>query len=304
MHLTTALQIIQNGVITGLLYSLAALGFHLIYSSTNIFHVAHGATYTATPYILLAWTTALTYFMQTAGLHMVLPLAVVFTLISVSALSLLSEIVVFRPLYLAKVSPTVTFISSLGLYIALVNLIALLSGHETKVLNPYPNPSLAFGGVLITRIQLIQFLVSLVTIGLAFLIIRKTSLGRNIRALADNATLVSVLGIDVKKIRAWVFVLGGSLVGVAALLKAFDIGADLQSGLPIVLVAAVAVIIGGVKSLAGSVLGALLLGLTHNAATWFLSAEWQNALTFIFFVTVLIARGGGILTTPLRLEER
>jgi branched-chain amino acid transport system permease protein len=71
-----------------------------------------------------------------------------------------------------------------------------------------------------------------------------------------------------------------------------------------VITAAVAVIIGGLTTAWGAILGSLLLGLTHNVVAWTLSAEWQNAATFVFFVAILLVRKEGILAPQLRLEER
>lgn len=295
-----ALQILLNGLIAGLLYALIALGFSLIYNGTKVFHIAHGAIYTAAVYLFLAWTLVLGSSLTGWSLSV----ALLLTSISVCLLALLFEISVYRPLSVRRAPPLVTFISSLGLYIIIVNLIALFFGNETKILNPNIEPTITLGDAIVTRMQLIQLIVSSLIILLVFFLLKQTALGRNIRALSDNPILVSVLGINIKRIRFLVLMLGSLLAASASLLKAFDVGVDPHVGLSAVLTAAVAVIIGGANSHFGAVLGALLLGMTQNLVVWFLSAQWQDAMTFVVFILVLLARQDGLLATKLRLEER
>jgi len=295
-------QIILNGLIAGLLYSLVALGFSLIYSATRIFHVAHGAIYTAAAYFFLAGTLILSPIHVAAGLTF--PLVIAFTLASTSIFAAVSEVLVYRPLESRGASALVTFISSLGIYIVSVNLIAILFGNETKLLNPNNEIARTIGPVVVTRVQLIQIGVSVLAVLAVLFVIKATSLGRNIRALSDSPTLISVLGADPDKIRMLVFIVGSLLAASSALLKGLDVGVQPNVGLPIVLTATVAVIIGGVGSHVGAVLSALILGVTQNLVAGFFSAEWKDAVIFVLFIAVLVFRREGLLATQLRLEER
>lgn len=296
-------QILINGLITGLLYSLAALGFSLIYGGTRVFHLAHGAVYTAAAYLFLTWL--LLWKGATGGSGWVSYLAAGFlTLVSVSLLAALIEKAVYFPLFAREAPPLVNFISSLGLYIAAVNLIALCFGNEIKSLRPEGTPATYIGGVVITRVQTIQFVVPALVLLLALTVLRKTALGRNIRALSDNPTLASVFGLDPKKIRLSIVVMGSVLAAVASVLQALDVGMDPQMGLSVVLTAAVATIIGGANSFLSPVLAALFLGVAQNSAVWLISARWQDALTFVALMLILLARHEGVFAARLRTEER
>jgi branched-chain amino acid transport system permease protein len=296
------LQLIINGIIAGLIYSLVALGFYLIYKSTKIFNLAHGAIYTVTPYLFLAWA-ALFNLISPNGFDWLFAAEICLALLSVCALGVISEIIVFRPLDVLKASPAITFISSLGLYTVLINFVSLIFGNSTQTLNPLPQQVSDWGGIILTQMQFVQLVVSTVIVGVFFFFLHKLSLGRNIRALADNQILAGVLGLNVKNIRLQIFILGSLLAGIAALLKSFDVGADIQSGLNVVVTAAVAAIVGGGNSAFAVVVGSLFLGLTHNFVAWFFSAEWQNAATFVVLFAVLVFRPSGFLSTHLRLEE-
>jgi branched-chain amino acid transport system permease protein len=296
-------QVILNGLITGLLYGLVALGFSLIYSGTRIFHIAHGATYTIAAYLFLAGLS-LGGATPVKAHWAVLALITLAVLILVSVLSVFVEILVYRPLYRRTAAPLVALISSLGLYIVGVNLIALFFGNDTKIFDSSVQPTFAVGPTLITTIQIIQFGVAAFTILSVFVLLKRTSLGRNIRALCDNPQLLGVLGLNPQRIRLLVFVIGSLLAASSSLLRAFDVGTDPHAGLPVVLTAAVAVIIGGIDSHWGAVLGALLLGVTQAIVVWFFSAEWQDAVTFVAFILVLFVRREGIVAAQLRLEER
>ncbi|MBS1790502.1 MAG: branched-chain amino acid ABC transporter permease [Acidobacteria bacterium] len=291
------------GLIAGMLYSLVALGYSLIYNATKVFHIAHGAIYTAAAYLLLALSyAARSVFRSTGGLS--LAIIIILALLLSCLLGFLFEKVVYSALFKRKAPPLVTFISSLGLYIVTTNLITLLFGNDTKILESSIEPTIAVANTIITRIQAIQLFVSVVLISSVLFLLSRSSLGRQIRAISDNATLASLLGIDVKKTRLLVFALGSFLAASASLLRAFDIGIDPHAGLSVVLTAVVAVIIGGVNSNIGAVVGAMFLGITQNIVTWFFSAQWQDATTFFILILVLLIRREGIFATQLRLEER
>jgi branched-chain amino acid transport system permease protein len=224
--------------------------------------------------------------------------------VSISLLAASLERIVYFPLFARKASPLVNFISSLGVYIVIVNLIALFFGNEIKTLNPEVTPAANIGGVIITRMQMFQFVIPVFVLSLVFIMLRKTTLGRNIRALSDNPTLASVFGLDPKKIRLMIIIIGSALAAVASLLQALDVGIDPQMGLPVVLTAAVAAIVGGANSYVGALLAALFLGVAQNSAVWFISARWQDAITFIVLMFILLARQEGVFAARLRMEER
>ena len=119
------LQLLANGVAVGCTYALVALGLGLVYNTTGIFHIAHGAVYTASAYAFYSFSRGLGLetapsFLLGVGFGMLLGIGV--------------EAVLYWPFYRRRASLTVVFIASLGVYILLVNLVAMLYGNETKIL--------------------------------------------------------------------------------------------------------------------------------------------------------------------------
>lgn len=288
------IQLIINGIVNGFFYALVALGFSLIYSSTKIFHFAHGAVYT-----LSAYTTYL--FLHLIGVNYIVSVLSVL-LISVF-IGFILESFVYYPLYKKGASKSVFFISSLGAYILLVNLITLLFGNEPKILRPGVEVTYQIGSVILSKIQIIGVTITIFILIGAFVFLKKHKYGRAIRALCDNPTLVSILGINVRKIRLLVFGIGSFLAALAAMFSALDVGIEPYIGLPALLTGAVAVIIGGVGIFEGAIIGAFLLGLLQNILIWKLSTRWEEAITLLILIIFLLYRPQGILGKKGRLEE-
>jgi len=226
-------------------------------------------------------------------------LAVILT----AALGVAMEFAIYAPLARRRASPLVAFLSSLGLYVVLVNVIAVLFGNEQKILRPGAEKIFHFGPVIFTRVQLAQVIVALIVLPIFVLFLRHTIWGKVIRAVRDNQTLATVLGINVALVRISIFALGSALAGVVAVLTALDLGMDPQVGMPALLTAAVALIVGGVGTFEGPMVGGFLLGLLQSLMVWKFSARWTDALTFVVLIIVLVFRPSGIAGRRLRLEE-
>lgn len=291
-------QVIINGLIAGLIYALIALGFNLIYNATRIFHIAHGVVYTSAAYFFLLFSEIL-------GLSNPINqmTVIILSLVSAICLGISSEIFVYRFLRKSDSPLLVYFIASLGFYILVVNLIALSFGNETQILSAGISASISFGNIILTKVQLAEIIIAPVIIAGIIYLLNNTILGKVIRAMYDNQTLVQVLGFNLNKYRLLVIGLGSLLAAIAGLLVAFDVGIDPQVGLIAFLTAAVAVIIGGVNSVYGTIIGAIFLGLVQNIVIWFISAQWQDAVTFLILIIVLLIKKEGLVEIKLRLEE-
>jgi len=288
------LQLLANGLVTGCSYALVALGFALIYYTTRIFHFAHGAIYTLGAY----WLYTL-YNLWHLPLIPSCFLAAVLT----AGCGLLIEEFVYYPFSKKKATSMILMLVSLGIYIVIINLIAMIFGNETKIINPGIQPTYSIGNVILTQIQIITIVVFAVLYILLILLLNKTSLGRMIRAMRDNEVLVSVMGINSRHIRRLVFILGSFLAGAATILTGIDVGMDPNVGMNIILAGAVAVIIGGIGIFEGAVVGAFILGLLQSLAIWQWSARWVDMVTFFLLVTFLVFRPQGILGIRKRFEE-
>lgn len=288
-------QFIANGLCKGSIYALIAMGFGLIYTTTSVFHIAHGAVYTIAAYTL--------YYSLTI-LNVPFPIAFVLAILSSAALGILIELFVYRPLSERKASGAVLLISSLGIYIIVVNLIAMMLGNEKRILRPGVEETINLGNIILTRVQLAQIAISLLCVVIYWGFLRSSSLGRICRAVADDSALASVLGVKVEATRILVFAVGSLMAAIGSVLMALDVGFDPYIGFPAVLVSAVACIVGGLHRFIAPALGGVLLGLIQSMVVWQLSAKWENAVTFALLICFLLFRPQGLLGMRQRLEEK
>lgn len=287
-------QFIANGLCSGALYAIVALGFGLIYNTTNIFHFAHGAVYVASAYVFYFFLIMLNVNSTTA-----LIISLIFSML----FGILIDYSIYQPLSKKNISSAAFMISSFGVYLFTVNLIALLFGNETKVLNPGIEKTYTFGEIILTRIQIISFF-SFVVILVLYLIFRRTKFGKLIIAYSNNPKLIEVLGYNSNLIKTVIFAIGSILAGISANLSALDVGIDPNIGMNALLVAAVSVIIGGVKIFEGAIIGGILIGLLQSLVVYQFSARWMDATTFLLLIIFLLLRPQGILGKKIRIEEQ
>jgi branched-chain amino acid transport system permease protein len=286
------MQILVNGIITGLTIAVLALAFIVVYLPTQVFHVALGGIYVLVPFV--TW----------AGIQAKIPwsLSVLLAILTTLAVSLLCERFNHRPLERKGAGSGVHLVSSLGIYIILVQIVALIWGNETKVLRTGLDGVVKFGAIVLTNAQLGAAMISVVTLAIFYLWLHYSQLGLQFRALADNPKEFALRGYNVHRLRLLAFGISGLLGAVSSLLVAYDIGFDPNGGLSAVLLAVVAAIIGGRQSFLGPILGGILLGVIRSEVVWFLSARWQEAVTFLILALFLFLRPNGILGAKVRLE--
>ncbi|MFZ5926307.1 MAG: branched-chain amino acid ABC transporter permease [Acidobacteriota bacterium] len=292
---TLLFQLLVNGVINGCLYALVAVSYALIYNTTRVFHIAHGAAYTVGAYLCF-------YFLIRRGWP--LWAAMVAAILLCALLGALMEWLLYAPLFRRRSSLLVAFLSSLGFYTAAVNIVALAFGNETQVLRSGVAETITLGAVIVTKIQVAQALTAGMLLAALLLALHRSRWGRMIRAVRDNPVLASVMGINLFAVRTAVFAVGSSLAALAAILSALDVGMDPHIGMPALLTAAVALIIGGVGTFHGPVLGGLVLGLVQSLVVWQFSARWTDAVTFAVLILFLVFRPSGMLSRRQRLEEQ
>ena len=288
------MQILANGLIQGLLLSIISLGFALVYNSTGILHIAQGAVFAISPFLLLS-------FIQ-SGVG--IPIAIFLTLSISVILSMLFEFVNHWPLHRRWASDAIHLISSLGIYIVVIQIIAIICGNETKVLRAGIDVTYMLSDIIITRSQALGGIIALFSIMAFFLWLKKTDSGLKFMALSDNPTQLSLMGYDISRLRLLAFGLSGILTAAAAMLTAMDIGFDPHGGLSAVLLAIVATIVGGKGSFIGPVIGGMLLGIMRSQVVWHASARWQDAITFLVLVLFLFLMPQGIMGKKGRIETQ
>lgn len=292
------LQILVNSLISGMLLGLVAYGFKLIFHTCKVFHLAHGGIYTLAIYSF--YTTSMVIF---SGKTIGLLLGMVVAGAAVFLGALIMERWVYRPLFESKVNQMISLISSLGIYIIVVNLIAIFFGNETKIFNLSTYSIVNNSELILTNVQLIQALVA-ISIFACLYLVQKSEIFLKATAVAEKSELAGIIGININKVRNFVFVLGSLLAGIAGVLKAIDTGFDPQVGMSVTLSAAVVAILDASNTLKGVILAALGIALVQSLTEWFLSAQWKEGMTFFILIIVMMLQTEGILAYALRTEEK
>ena len=278
-------QFLINGFITGLLYSLLAIGFALVYNTTHIFHIAAAGIYVFAAYMF--WWFAVKLGMP---LFLASALAVLLTM----GLSLLSEVGVYRPLRKKRSSLSVIMIASIGLMTVIINLIAMVFGNETKVVDNEIHRTFQWGRVIVTTPQSYQIIVAVVAIVVFLVLLDRTRFGLKIRALSADETLFETLGYNKQRTFSVVFLASGLFIGLASCLTVYDVGMDPNMGMTVLINAMVAMIIGGTGRFGTCVIGGVTLGVLQSLTVFWFASNWQNAITFALLLIFLFLRPQGI----------
>jgi len=274
-----------NGVTTGAVYALIALGLTLIYGVLHIINFAHGAA-------LMVALYAVWFLKDRAGIdpYLALPLVVP----AMFALGYgLQRVVINRAGHGRDEN---ILLVTLGLAIVLENLALLLFKSDTRTIETaYTLTTVAIGPATIALTKLLAFAGALAAAAVLLWVVHRTDLGRAIRAVAKEKQGARLMGIDVEHVYAMSFGIGLACVGAAAcfLLPAYYVNPQVGSGF--VLVAFTIVVLGGMGSFAGALLGGLLIGVVESLGGLFLGESLGQIGIFAIFIAVLLFRPQGLL---------
>jgi branched-chain amino acid transport system permease protein len=294
------LQITINAIISGLLLAIVALGFNLIFNVTKVFHLAHGAMYVSAVY---AFYELNNFFKQIFPHGVSVTVSIILSLLLISVLIVIVEYLVYRPLYRKKVNSAISLISSLGVYLFVVNLITFFFGNESISLDNNYKIVVTNDYFKLTDIELMHLIISILLI-IVVILFSRTKFYTHIRAITDNYSVAEKFGINVQKTRIIALVAGTILVGVAGIMKGYEIAIEPNVGLTLVLTASVAVIIGGVTSLTGTIIACFVIAFIDNYSVKFMSAQWKDMLTYTLLIGVLIFYQQGLISVKQRIETR
>jgi branched-chain amino acid transport system permease protein len=285
------LQLLVNGLINGSHYALLGIGFGFIFAPTKITHFAYGPIYAIAAYAV--WTAATV---------LALPLALAIPIgIAVCALAgVASYLFLYRAFVERGSTPLVILIASLGLFIVIENLIGIVFGTDTKVIpNVEPNVIL-LGPVVFTSLQAAQVLSLAMVSSALYAFLTFTRYGKAVMAMTDNLEMARVVGIDTNRVSMVAFAIGSAISAVPAILILLKEGATPHMGFSAVFMGFVAMVVGGIGSLRGAVLGGLALGLIENAGMWKIPTEWQSVIAFVALFLVLVFKPTGLFGTRSR----
>jgi branched-chain amino acid transport system permease protein len=280
------MQICLNTLHSASVIALIAVGFALIFRVTRFFHFAHAILYTAGAYFVFAFKARIG-----SPTWLAIPLA----LSAAACAGCLVELLVYRPLRKKKASPLILLLASLGLYIVLQNVVSMAFGDNTKIIrSANVQASIRVLGTKIVPIQLTTVLLSLALLLGVTLVLRKTRIGQSIRAVASDAILADLTGIDSNRVILVVMGVGSFLAAAAGILVAMDVDMTPTMGLQPLMLAVVATIVGGIRSVWAIALASLLLASAQQLTAWQIGAQWQECVAFIILVTFLLVWPKGL----------
>jgi len=266
---------------------LLALSFELIYITTRFFHFAHAIVFTGGAYFAFLFKNYLGM-----PLWMVIPLAVGSSVV----VGCLIDLGVYKPLRKKKAPNLILLLASLGIYIVMQNVISMVFGDDTKSIRTGEiKEGINVFGARITPIQIVIIITSIILVTAVAVFLKKSKMGKAMRAVANDPEMAKISGIDSDRVILWTFAIGSALAGIAGILVALDVDMTPTMGMNALMMGVVAVIIGGVGSIPGVALGALLLGLAQHLGVWKISSQWQDAIAFIILFIFLIFKPEGFL---------
>ena len=276
-------QLLINGVMLAGLYGLLALGLNLVFGVMRVINFAHGE--------LVMLGAFVTFWGYTAfGLHPLLALPV-------SALALFALGWVLQRLLLERVlggPPMAGLLVTFGLSLVVINVGLLVFGADIRSI-PVVTGSLPLGGFVVPRARGLAFLVAVTLTGLTVAFLKWSALGRAIRATAQHPEVAITCGVDVRRTRLVTFGLGAALGSAAGSLLMVILPMDPQSGSFLILKAFAVIIIGGLGSVAGGLLGALVLGVAEVFGAFFFSTVFGEVVAYVLLLLVLLVRPAGLL---------
>ena len=280
-------QFICNGVMIGAIYALIALSFTIIYRTVQFFHFAHGAVYAIGAYLAYSLIISL-------GLNPIVSFFVAAALAGV--VGALIDRLVYRPLRKRKAPNLVFLIASFGVFIFLQNLLQLIYGAQILTIRTGPvQEGHQILGAVITDTQILIIIVSLALCLFLWLFIKKTKLGKAMRAVADDPLAASIVGIYPERIILAAFAIGSAVAGAAGILISLETNIEPTMGMNAILKGIIASIIGGIGSIPGAMFGGLFLGIAENLGIWKISAGWKDCIAFVILIVFLLVRPGGIM---------
>lgn len=283
---------VVNAVSLGSFYALVALGIALIFGIMRLVNIAHGEFILAGAYVLVLVGSSL-------------PILILLCLLTSALLALVTERLVFRPM--RNASAATLLVGSFALSYVLQNLAILIFGANARAgsLGAGLTEAVVIGDVRIARINIVTLVVAIGLGGLLMLFLTRTRLGVQMRAAAEDFETARLMGVRADRVIAAAFVLSGLLAGAAAVLLVGQTGAVSPTiGLPPLLIGLVAVVIGGLGSLPGAVLGAYILGASSVALQAGLPVDarpFRDAFLFAVVIVILTLRPQGIVARKARV---
>ena len=286
--MTAVIQATLNGIMMGSMYGLTALGLTLIFGVMKVINFAHGS-------LLMVGMFSAYWLIKLTGIHPYLALLIVPPVLYVFGYYL--QDVVIKPVFKAERQtrePATVIIVTTGVWYVLHNLSLMLFGAEYRtVRTAISNKSMALGPYILSIPKFSGFVIAvLATIGLA-LFMRKTKIGMALRATALDREAANLMGIDQYKVYNIAFGLGTAIAGIAGCVLIPFYYVYPSVGVVFDIRAFIIVVLGGLGSIPGALLGGLVIGLIESVFSQFMASTWTEAIIYAIFLIILFVKPSG-----------
>jgi branched-chain amino acid transport system permease protein len=280
------IQQLINGLSIGSVYAMIAVGYSIVYSVLNFSNFAHGEILMLGSYI---------GFFALTKLGLPFSVALGCSIVGAGIIAMLIEKIGYRPLRFRNAPPLYLMITAMGFSVFLQNLSIITLSPNFRTfpyvfsLKPY-----TIGNVTIGKLDSMIFILTAVALTLLTIFIYRSKLGTAIRATSYNPRVASLMGINPDFVIAIVFMLAGGTAGLGGVLFGMKYTAYPWMGV-LTIKAFIAAVVGGLGSLPGAVLGALLLGVTETFAAGYVSSSFRDLFAFTLMIIIIVLRPGGLL---------
>ena len=277
-----------NGLQTGSIYALVALGYSMVYGIILLLNFAHGD-------IIMVGAYAAYYAMTTFHMHPIT--SIVIAIAASTILGVVIEKVAYTPL--RKAPRLSLLITAIGISFLLENGAQLLFGADTKSMDPIVTGQVVLGSLKISKAALLTIAVTIVAMVALTLTVQKTKLGKAMRAVSEDMSAAQLMGISLNKTISFTFAIGSALAGIGSVLYlcAYQ-QASPTMGSMLGLKAFVAAVLGGIGSIPGAMIGGFAIGLLEALVSAVNLSVWKDGVVFAILIVVLLVKPTGILGRP------
>lgn len=282
------LQLVVEGIKYGTIIAITSVGLSLVFGTTGLINFAHGE--------LVALGAIAAFFLSAGAFDLPLVLAALVAIVIGGGAGAALERGLWRPLRLRGTGLIQMFIISIGVSLFLRHLLLIFYGGRRQQYDQYALQSeIDLGPVSITPRDLTVTVVAIVVIIGVGLMLQRTRMGKAMRAVSDNRDLAESSGIDVNRVVLFVWILGGGLAALGGVFYGLTTAVYWDMGFNLLLLMFAGVILGGLGSAFGAVVGSLVVGLVAQLSTLWFPTELQNAWALLALIIVLLVRPQGIL---------
>ncbi len=287
------LQYTVIGLTVGSFYALVALGYTMVYGIIRLINFAQGDLSMVGAY--LGWTLLVSLGVEHLPLVVALVIVFVVPMLGTAVLNVGILQLAYKPLF--RRSLLAILITALGMSLLLENGVEAIWGAQINAYPPsmLPSSGFAVGGVHVSFVQLILFLVSLALMGSLLAFVQGTTLGTAMRALAQDHDAARLMGINVDQVIRVAFVIGAMLAAAAGvMLGLYYVQITFSMGFLLGLRAFTAAVLGGIGNIPGAMVGGMLIGLLQAYTTGYVSGKWEDVIVFGVLIAVLVVKPTGI----------